>query len=99
MTRSLQFLALNVFVEHSPYKCPVNVFKKLEFVPYLCAECGLDPSCWNGRPLVLHLDHANGVKDDHRLNNLRWLCPNCHSQTETYGGRNIGRRARVYREG
>ena len=39
--------------------------------------------------LVLELDHINGVGDDHRLENLRLLCPNCHSQTETYCGRNI----------
>jgi 5-methylcytosine-specific restriction endonuclease McrA len=39
----------------------------------------------------MHLDHINGVRDDHRLENLRMLCPNCHSQTPTYGGRNAKR--------
>ena len=43
---------------------------------------------WLGKPLVLQLDHINGVRDDHRLENLRFLCPNCHSQTDTYGGKN-----------
>lgn len=43
---------------------------------------------WLGEPLVLQLDHINGVRADHRLENLRWLCPNCHSQTDTYGGKN-----------
>jgi len=38
--------------------------------------------------LVLTLDHINGVNDDHRLHNLRLLCPNCHSQTPTFGGKN-----------
>ena len=52
-----------------------------------CAVCGINQ--WQGRPLVLELDHINGVSDDHRLENLRLLCPNCHSQTDTYCGRNI----------
>lgn len=58
-----------------------------------CAMCGL--SRWHGKALSLHLDHINGVRDDHRLENLRMLCPNCHSQTETYGGRNMKRRRRL----
>ena len=45
---------------------------------------------WNGRPIPLELDHVNGRRDDNRLCNLRVLCPNCHAQTETYRGKNIG---------
>jgi hypothetical protein len=45
---------------------------------------------WNGRPIALELDHINGRRDDNRLENLCVLCPNCHAQTETYRGRNIG---------
>ncbi len=55
-----------------------------------CDQCGL--SEWRGKPLSIHIDHINGVKDDHRLENLRMLCPNCHSQTDTYGARNKKRR-------
>jgi len=56
-----------------------------------CAECGLTE--WRGRSLSIHLDHINGVRGDNRLENLRMLCPNCHSQTETYSGRNLRRRS------
>lgn len=53
---------------------------------YKCAICGL--SEWNGKKLSLELDHINGINYDNRLENLRFLCPNCHSQTSTYGSRN-----------
>jgi len=58
-------------------------------IPYECQECG-NTGEYNGQPLALHLDHINGIKNDHTLSNLRFLCPNCHSQTDTYCGRNIG---------
>lgn len=54
-----------------------------------CQMCGLTD--WHGQPISLELDHINGVNDDHRLQNLRLLCPNCHSQTETFRGRNMRR--------
>lgn len=56
-------------------------------VELVCAECGLPPM-WRGRPIVLEVDHVNGDPWDNRLENLRFLCPNCHSQTATYAGRN-----------
>lgn len=52
----------------------------------VCNQCGL--SEWQGKKLAIQIDHINGVRTDNRLENLRMLCPNCHSQTETYGGRN-----------
>lgn len=51
-------------------------------VPYVCAECGLLPE-WNDKLLRLEVDHSNGDRSDDRLENLRFLCPNCHSQMET----------------
>ncbi|MFN2466811.1 MAG: HNH endonuclease [Gaiellaceae bacterium] len=56
-----------------------------------CEECGLDE--WRGSPLSLALHHVNGDRHDNRLANLQLLCPNCHSQTENFAGRNRGRAA------
>jgi hypothetical protein len=51
-----------------------------------CASCGI--SEWNGKDISLHLDHIDGNSSNHKFENLRLLCPNCHSQTDTYCGRN-----------
>lgn len=61
---------------------------KENLVQYECAVCR-NPGIWNGQKLSLHLDHANGVYNDNRIENLRFLCPNCHAQTDTYAGKNI----------
>ena len=47
---------------------------------------------WNNRPIPLELDHMNGDNADNRLGNLRLLCPNCHAQTPTYRGKNMGKK-------
>lgn len=53
-----------------------------------CYNCGMDPF-WDNKPLVLVLDHINGINDDYRKENLRLLCPNCNNQTDTFAGRNL----------
>ena len=69
------------FVKRSIVK---NAYKKIS--EYRCSECGLADT-WNNKKLVLQLDHINGISSDHRKENLRWLCPNCHTQTPTYAGK------------
>jgi len=56
---------------------------KYKLIDYKCCKCGL-LGVWQNEPIVLHLDHVNGDIKDNRLDNLRFLCPNCHSQTPTY---------------
>lgn len=55
---------------------------------YKCECCGI--SEWNGKDITLQVDHVNGDAGDDSPNNLRLICPNCHSQSETFGGRNKG---------
>ena len=73
------------FVENSP--APNTVLVKMyrrHFPATHCSECGIG-TIWNGRPLTLHIDHINGCGTDWRLENCRYLCPNCHYQTDTHG--------------
>ena len=55
---------------------------------YKCEVCGL--SDWQGEKITLQVDHTDGNAGNNALANLRLICPNCHSQTKTYGGGNKG---------
>jgi Zn finger protein HypA/HybF involved in hydrogenase expression len=79
-----------VFVENSTY-ARHNLKRRIikeQLLPYKCGCCG-NTGEHNNKALVLQLDHINGINNDHRLANLRFLCPNCHTQQDTYAAKNI----------
>lgn len=78
-----------MMVENSDYRRSAlrRRLIKEKILPYECAICQLEPR-WKGKSLSFVLDHINGTHNDHRKENLRWLCPNCNSQTDTFSGRN-----------
>lgn len=78
----------NVFIENSTASQKVlrDWYKKGAYTEYVCSICGQEPF-WKGKPLTLILDHINGHNRDDRLENLRWVCPNCNQQLDTTGFR------------
>ena len=85
-----------VFVENSTY-ARHNLKRRIikqNLINYECNLCGMPPE-WNGKPMSLVLDHINGVNNDNRLENLRFVCHNCDSQLPTYKARNIRKGVRV----
>jgi hypothetical protein len=79
-----------VFVSESTY--PRHRLKeriiKQSLIPYQCDCCGIGPE-WQGKPMPLILDHINGINNDNRIKNLRFVCSNCDSQLPTYKSRNL----------
>lgn len=69
--------------------CVKGFIKREKLIDHtFCSLCKIQALNWNGKPLTMQLDHINGNRFDNRLENLRFICPNCHSQTETFGNKN-----------
>lgn len=79
------YLTLNSHISSNQLK--IKLIKANKLINK-CSECGIENE-YNSRPITLQLDHVNGDSTDNRLENLRILCPNCHSQTATWGGKKL----------
>jgi len=78
----------DVFCENSTYSRH-HLKKRIinnNLIEYKCYKCQNNGE-WNGEKLSLQLEHKNGINNDNRLENLSFLCPNCHSQTDTYASK------------
>lgn len=81
-----------VFKEHSTISQKVlrGYVERHKVVPYKCSNCGCDGH-WQNGIISLELDHIDGDNTNNLIENLRYLCPNCHALTETYRGKNKGK--------
>ena len=79
----------NIFIENSTYSrhCLKRRILEKELIDYVCDICKIGP-IWNEQRMPLLLDHINGINNDNRLNNLRFICSNCDTQLPTYKSRN-----------
>jgi 5-methylcytosine-specific restriction endonuclease McrA len=89
LSEKRSYMLSDILVQNSTF-CRKSLKSKLikhKLLLYKCSICNNDGT-WLGKTISLHLDHINGINNDNRLENLRFLCPNCHSQTDTYSGKN-----------
>lgn len=84
-----QYSLEEVFIKNSPVTQKVlrGYIERHNILEYKCQTCGCDGN-WQNGVIALEVDHINGDNTDNRIENLRYLCPNCHALTETYRGRN-----------
>lgn len=83
----------DILIENSSYKNATTLKKRLieeGIKEYRCERCKRTE--WEGVPIPLQIHHVNGVHNDNRLENIQLLCPNCHSLTDTYAGKNANKK-------
>ncbi len=81
----------DIFIKNSTYSNNTSLKKRIKtenLIKYECSICKNNGK-WNNIELVLQLDHKNGINNDNELSNLRFLCPNCHSQTANFCSKNM----------
>lgn len=89
----------NVFIKDSTANQTTlrRWYEKGKYTEYKCSICGQEPF-WNGKELTLTLDHINGDNKDDRLENLRWVCPNCDRQLDTFCSKNMNYDIRKHKQ-
>ena len=88
LSNNIKISLEDIMVENSTYTNLTRFKERLiksNLLEYKCSCCGI--TTWNNQSLILQLHHINGNNRDNRLENLTFLCPNCHSQTENYSGK------------
>lgn len=88
-----------ILIKNSPFSNHTvkKFIKRNNIIKYECnnIDCEVKGFTWAGKQLVLQLDHINGNRTDNRIENLRFLCPNCHSQTENFAGKKLKKESNV----
>ena len=85
-----KYLLEEIFVKDSPITQKVlrGYVKRHNLIPYKCQNCGCDGH-WKNGIIALEIDHIDGDNTNNEISNLRYLCPNCHTLTDTYRCKNI----------